>query len=486
VIILVAHFNFPPLGWKNSVAVAAAILGNPIGSFWSLLTRHEVIRRSYQRAVAANLSTETAMDITIICSTCDEFGWYNPTNEILKRLRNVNGDLIATATSVGATGNNDGEETEETEDSKHVLDPVEEYLIASAAHSLVSHRNDLHLGTWFSILGLLGGLCAAILKIWHNYTKPWSSRPLPMVISALFFIPMVQISSNIGAFTSVFGPLHVIQVLQKELQARIATMSGVEDQQPVFRLSLDESDIEKNVFSGRTSQDQEMQTTMDESFRFSKSFLLTAPYLGMNATWRPDKYKVLEGTNVGKERSSRRLLLYSVGFVSTSCLTAIIHSYITANHPGFGCRCLIGTIVYSLWLASPSIDYLLQRRISSCKKLWQLTVIKDSIFSAIIICIVTVVHIGMTGTCFCHKGSIFRRDSKADINLWPNTGYLGGLWWLQLCFGPMLGLSLTFLLLFTAQYDGHTMRTIMCPSLDSRHKMQLRLQDLRERLQSDR
>ena len=82
--IFVAHFNFSPLGPKNTPAVVASILRNPIGSMWSMLIRQEVFCRVYQHAITAAIPNPE--DTNAVAAACDEFGWQDPSTLILQRL----------------------------------------------------------------------------------------------------------------------------------------------------------------------------------------------------------------------------------------------------------------------------------------------------------------------------------------------------------------------------------------------------------------
>jgi hypothetical protein len=457
--------------------VVANMIGNPIGSFWSMLTRHELISRANRTALSFPLSRETARDIATIAATCDEYGWYNPLSGILKALQN------RTENSAVPLTDDDGNGVEPTKPNNHVghgdqnahlslLESEEKYFLVSARHSIISHRNDSHLGTWFAILGLIAALGAAFIKVWTNRNQPFSSRPIPMVILTFFLLPMVQISSNIGGFTSVFGPLLAIQELQKKLQERYSRTSRIETERLTVWLSLDLNDIDERIFTERR---RIREAPILDTHSIS-AWLKIAPYSGMNSTWRPDKLKCLEETTSDQDRSPRMLLLYSIGFVSISCVMAILHSFFTVGHFGFGCRCLTWTMIFITWLISPCIDQLLRCRIfriKSCTVLWHCTVIKDTILAIAVVMAITVVHIGMTGTCYCYTGTLSRHPSNHNINLWPLEGKQLKWWWFQLVIGPTTGLFLTCFLLFWVQYESPTMRTILSPSQDDRHEMQL-------------
>jgi hypothetical protein len=71
-IIQIAHFLV--LGIRNTYSVIVELLGNPINNMWAILTRREVNRRLYQRAVAGKLGEQSGKDVAAVAAACDEFG----------------------------------------------------------------------------------------------------------------------------------------------------------------------------------------------------------------------------------------------------------------------------------------------------------------------------------------------------------------------------------------------------------------------------
>jgi hypothetical protein len=92
VLVLAAHFHFLPFGNINSLSVVASIIGNPIGSLYSMLTRLELFRRQYRRAVAKGFPHSelgpgnVAADIAAVCAACDELGLNDPFDSIVSHL----------------------------------------------------------------------------------------------------------------------------------------------------------------------------------------------------------------------------------------------------------------------------------------------------------------------------------------------------------------------------------------------------------------
>lgn len=181
-----------------------------------------------------------------------------------------------------------------------------------------------------------------------------------------------------------------------------------------------------------------------------------------------------------RDRSSRCLLGFAFGFVSTSWLAALMGSYFSVGHEGFGWYALTLTLIYLTWLVSFCFDYLLKSsrfcNVTSYGRLWRYTVIKDTVASLLIAGAIAIAHVGMLSTCLCATGAIFLPESQQRINLLRPAPVGYTRIWLQAILSSFSGLALICLLLCLVQYDARTARTVLCPSREGRHRMQLQLQ----------
>lgn len=72
--VLLVHFHFAPLGVGNNIAVITHLLGDPLDTLWSMMTRQEVNRRLHRRA---NRYRELGSDfkhVATVWSAYDELG----------------------------------------------------------------------------------------------------------------------------------------------------------------------------------------------------------------------------------------------------------------------------------------------------------------------------------------------------------------------------------------------------------------------------
>ena len=481
VIILAAHFHFAPLGWKNIAETLCTIAGNPIGSLWSLLTRLEVSRRAYRRTLAADFEREVAKDLATVATACDEFGWHDPLRQVFRALKN----RVPGAASADLETTVNGETAEESQTQLLLkrlsvverpvacgllLDPIEEYYIACARQELVSHRHDSQLGTWFAIAGLVGAVLAAFFEVWMSRKRNFSTRTVPMVIMTFHLLVIVQLSGSLGSFTSVLGPLDALNRLQRRLDKMYDARNWPQDQRLDFVSKIELFDT-----------------------GFKSPWLRTAPYMGMNPVFRPNKHLRRCEVPSPRDRSHYRLLAYSLGFISLSVVTAICHSYFQVGNFGFGCRCIMWTCIGIVWLISLSLDPVFQYfllnsnlpRAQSYRKLLHYTIIKDSIVTVMVALAITAAHVGMLSTCYCYTGSLW---GDPYIDLWPLPPTSETLKWVQLIVTPVVALVLICVLVTVCHYDFHAdtwvrqmlaPRTLLCPSQETRHAILVRVEDMR-------
>lgn len=251
-----------------------------------MLIRQEVFRRVYRRAIAA--ATPNPEDITAVAAACDKFGWQDPSALILQRLEarvkhpdsaaklpqnnpvDTESERISdgiqtpdtTRTKKGISGEEIELDTNETEAQLQesepipqtiqeeveagltsILDPAEQYCFARVHLEIISNRNESRLGTWFAIFGLIAALCSAFLKNWANQYTAWLPQTIANVTLAFRFIALAQISGNIGAFTSAFGPLGALQTLRWKLKVRVIALNRPECQRIDLSLTLNSGEI---------------------------------------------------------------------------------------------------------------------------------------------------------------------------------------------------------------------------------------------------
>jgi hypothetical protein len=244
------------------------------------------------------------------------------------------------------------------------------------------------------------------------------------IILSYHFIALVRISGIIGAFTSVFGPMLALQKLQMRFKAledsakqgdtNTSDREGPpQENRWLLSLELDPNGIWEKVKgqhqsttslqrrptpiqeegrpedAGGGNENQSFSSGKGSALSLSRTWLHTARYLGMNSTWRPHK--------LGNPLNQNPFLAWKpfvLAFlcVTASWLSAFLHSYFYVPLPGFGCRSLTWTLIYSAWLISLVLDFVFKYArlsgilgIHSYETLWTWTWRKDMVISLLII-----------------------------------------------------------------------------------------------------
>lgn len=398
-IVLLVHFHFAPLSAGNTCAVVVQLIGNPIDSIWSMLTRQEVNRRLRRRG--QDLFDRTAGSVATIWATYDELGWQEASEFTKRRMERVSGAS---------------------------LDERESYLIERASYRLSCSRSETSLGTWAAILGLFAALLAAFIRTWIYRLSNQTSHTIAVVMLLSYFIPMVKISGNIGAFVSSTAAMDILQELRRDLETYSAD--------PLFPpIQFQEA----SPWNSRLVEDSEKPRSDRTNVTRWPS---VASYLGMNSPWRPCKTVPIVSPSHELDRGSKKLLLISMTFVvAGSWAPAFYLSYHTGN-AGVGCRCLAWTFVLFCWLISLLLDQLkhFNLRRWTNRELWRYTVLKDSIVCSIVIAIIVCVQLGLLNTCWCLSGVIYLGRRHARVDLGPVTDEQWAGNWFHWSIAPAVGL----------------------------------------------
>lgn len=198
VIVVIAHFHFPPLASSNVIAVIVHLLGDPIDSLWSMMTRQEAFRRLFRRAKISGLPNEKS--VTTVWGAYEEIGWQDPSENMLNVLdaRKQRQKLVNGTT-------------------QPLIDKKELYAIELAAHRITCNRSESQLATTVAIMGLVVTLVGPYLRTWSQRLNNQTSHTIAMVSLLFIDIPVVRISGDIGAFTSSTAVVEIIQELRRNL-----------------------------------------------------------------------------------------------------------------------------------------------------------------------------------------------------------------------------------------------------------------------------
>lgn len=452
-IILLTHFQFPPLSAFNTAAVILHAAGDPLDSLWSMLTRLETQRRLVR--AAKGIAFQGSGDYKFIASlwaAYEEIGW-----------QDVSGFFEQSLVSRAGRPPN----------------KKEMYHIMLASHELWSNRQDSLLLTWVAIVTLAYSLMSAVIRTIEQ-TEQQNTRiyneiahSIALVSLLFIFIPLVKISGNISSFASSTVAVHTIEKLNLNLRLEEAEKRSVVNEQQLFPPLILDPDVDWHI-----SNNHEHDEVRRISFGRTniECWPEMASYFGLNSSWRPCKKIRVRGPG----RSAWVLCAYCIIFaVIGSAFPAILLS--ATNHAGeltmtFGCRALSWAVILSTWLLSLMVDRLLQLMIRKAKALWRYTLLKDTMAASFIVVIVLAEQVGLYNSCWCRSNAVTTYH-KAYVNLNPYTNVQW--WYARLLWSliPSLGMLFTGLLtLFIEYYGGF--RGPLHRSSEEVHQNLVHLQDL--------
>ena len=437
-VILISHFLFPPLPWQNYAFVIFHAIGDPIDSLWSMLARQEAQRRLYH--AAGDIPGPIGKYIATVWSAYEEVGWQDASSDLNRSLVSRN---------------------------RRAPNREEMYHIMLASHELSSNRLESQLTTWVAILALVSALITAYVRTVEQNTRidNQTAHTIAVVALLFIFIPLVKISGNIGSFKSTSTAVAAIEKLRRNLQGCISETktdtASLQSELPLFpplNLHSDGRAKERNV----------------------EIWPRLAMWTGMNSSWRPCK----------KVRGRSQYLPLTYAFILVLLGSSIPAIFLSATNRadrqivGFGCRSATWTLVSVLWLVSFGIDYFLRWRFRE-KDLWVRTIFKDSLFALIVVILVLIVQIGLYNSCWC-RSNIISLGVNANVNLNPFSDSEWTRAKIQWSVIPAIGLTIICLVLWVVEWRGGSARRLLCKSETELQKNLVELENLRERLFSQR
>jgi hypothetical protein len=504
--VLIAHFHFAPLPARNICAVVAHLLGDPIDSMWSMLTRQEANRRFYRRATTSGLLN--GKPVATIWSACEELGLHDASTYFFDALRardsqrhspDHQGISPSQLPSQVPTPGDYGEQTAtpplrqflrrltvwDVERAVQVIhfqngpDDAEFYLIELAAHLLSSNRSESQLTTWVAILGLMGSLIGAYVRTYVNRLNNQTPHTIAVVSLLFIFIPLVKISGNIGAFTSSTVVVEIIQEMRRNLYNYSKSKDRANEQNLFPPLSFN-VDVCWDDMGVCTSNNGESKASL-EVINVAK-WPSMAAWSGMNSSWRPCKLITTRDEYSDNDRGPVVLASLSVLFVLLgSYAPALLLSYMTPLR-GFGCRSLAWTLVASSWLVSTGLKFALKQYFPLARDVWKWSIVKDAIVSFLFVGTIIAVQIGFLNSCWCRSGALTgAKESYVSLSPFSDRDWIDG--WILWVSVPTAALLIILALIYVVGIDGDTARTLLNRSLSEREADVIDLNNRRNGLQ---
>jgi hypothetical protein len=172
------------------------------------------------------------------------------------------------------------------------------------------------------------------VRQWTIRESTWLPQTVANVVLTFHFIPLVQLSGSIEAFSSVLGPLLTIQILQQKLKYYRQESGKSQKRSIRFELTLNPDEIWDQTKSMRKNS----LSVNTSPIQLPNNWSQRGAYLGLNVTWRP--FKHIKESSDKNDREPWRPFVLSLGFVTPSCGSALYLSFSKVTRSGFECRSL--------------------------------------------------------------------------------------------------------------------------------------------------
>ncbi|KAF2184201.1 hypothetical protein K469DRAFT_200741 [Zopfia rhizophila CBS 207.26] len=466
-IVLIGHFHFPPLSRWNTVRVVIRLLGDPIDSIWSILMRQEINSRLFRRAVRLQISSRVDNKelvgplieaIAGIWTAYDEIGWGElPTNALERFERHGTHVSLDEAYCVLRAGHRLASNRSSSNLGTWIaIFGMIGALFAAYVRTWMQKLENQTAHTiaivsmffiYIPIVKITGDIGAfnspsdaidIILELRRDLLTCTTQSRLLEIFPLLEFhenmmwqkdsgrtkdldIECPRIHHSPGIVLEPVARMAVTEVGDHNSQGQHWTTSeplkrkespGVESCQPASgHESLRAPDQTENAGTAVISRD------------LIESWPNIAPSLGMNIVFRPQKSVYIASSTPkhmvfptkDEDRHPYLLLLFSIAFVVVGSYTpAFLLSYFTFWTVGFGCRCLCWTLILTFWVLSLLADAIMKHRIRLARRLWDMTVAKDSVVAAIFVGIIIWLQIGWVNNCWCGQN----RLASGKMRLW--------------------------------------------------------------------
>ncbi|KAH0562466.1 hypothetical protein GP486_002840 [Trichoglossum hirsutum] len=511
--VLVTRFQFAPLGPANMAFVIAHLIGDPIDSMWSLLTRREVNRRFYRHALKSGY--DNCEHIAAIWAAYDELGWQEPMDYFFRSLEDRKRGLPFLTPALGVSRGNSpysprssaesvapentaqGSSTSQVPNHRlsgpsdtsdpllgsnpqHIPDqhprvfdqPTKEeiYYIQLASQRLTSDRSESHLRSWFAILALLAALAGAYTRTWVLQTNDQTSHTIATVCMLFILLPLVRISGGIGSFTSPSAAVEIIFELRRNLRILCVQRKGPRPQLfPPLSIGdkLDSISTPGQYRGDISTVEDASRLEHRKELEVIREWPKIASWMGMNSSWRPCKHIMTIGGHSSGDWGRGRLLAISATFAIAGYIPALGLSYFTPT-VGFGCRSMAWTLILAVWIISAALDEIFRCLVSSEKILYYSAWAKDTLFSIFVIGTITALQVGLFNSCYCRTDALtLGREAHADIGPQSPEDFRKG--WKRWLAWPLVSFFVVIALYSgIGVAGGDKWRTLLCKSQTTR------------------
>lgn len=404
VLLLIGNMFFARLGSDKSAFVILHLLGDPIDSMWSLLTKAETWSRCHSLAQKHMPGAEEyhVRDRATILAAIEELD--GPLSDPYERFQSI------------------------TSDSKLPPD-VLDHLCNETASELADSRTDLIVRAGLAVFSYLYAVVAGFVDAVGGKS---SSQPGGRIGTAMFIswlVPAVLLSNSIGGFTSRRTCLRILERFAKTV--------------------ADAGHMDMQLFSKqrRSSKFRRLESTTETDFHSAQV------WSGAAYTYRPEKHIFSGGQKDRSVYALSVLAFLPVAYATTFAFLVIWYTPTT----GLTCRHMYIIGIFVAWVLSAVLTHLTWRlHIFRGKYHWYFVLIKDAIIGIPSIAIEILSSSGIFNSCYCWSAVFSRGLANGVVILDPeNARRHNGKTWYPGFVGACLGLQLlTFVVMLFVSRHG--------------------------------
>lgn len=357
VFLLLSNMEVSPLD-KRRYLMIVHLLGDPIDSLWSMLTKLEAWSRCHYLAIELCESKDEAeirQNATVLGGFEELVGFSENPVKMYSRIRK----------------------------RSRISQAAFQNLVCSTAQRLADSRSDERLRTLFATLLYCYQLLAAFVAIigGGNTTPPGGRIGLTMFMT--WIVPSILISNAMGGYMSRRTCYDIMEAFVEEATERANGWHTLQRIAPNLR---------------------QYDSTHD--------YMANLAWSGAIYTYRPSKHIPFRAKS--HNRSAWTLFLLAAAPVVTS---SIISSVILWNTPpiGINCRNILIFVITGFVFFSVAFTHITAYFISG-RRHWYLVLVKDALIAVPAVVLVFIACAGRFNTCWCWSGG-FSLGAKARVIL---------------------------------------------------------------------
>lgn len=349
------------------------LLGDPLDSLWSILTKLEAWSRCYGLAEThpRTRGPQSIRSLATVLGAIEELtgSQTNPVevyNAIMSRQRS---DLAQ-------------------DDPRYLRHHQINLLVRKAAQRLADSRTDERLRTLLALALYCYQLASAfITKFGGGNTSPPGGR-IGAAMAMTFIIPVILLTNAIGGFTSIRTSFNILEDLVKDTTTETDLWLLLQETVPHLK-------DHKSLYH----------------------YYDAMSWSGAIYTYRPDKR-----IPFGDDTTSRSRHLLCLLALSPVIISSVIAFVVLWNVPpvGLNCRHFLFLGIMSLFLSSAALTQLMSSMGIQGRVHWYMVLMKDTLIAVPIVVLVFLATAGLFNSCWCWSAVYsLRKAARVPMNAKP-------------------------------------------------------------------